>query len=540
MKCITFLVALYASCSSYAQLTTYNNYFDYKNINKVTFAPGSGWNDEQRYILTILKRSFQMKTIITTPRDTVFFWNGLMGQKTIYSKDSLVLFVLRPADTITRPCILLTHGNTAKYRSSWNENMNFYCVDLAMRGYCVAYYENPASFEAREIYANSNGVFNHVLENPRNAFYNGFQSAAAADIFMRHNASFFHVDVNKIFAGGYSFGAFCSLMLASADTAINFKDTMFDVQGGYNAKSIYTDQHAKNIKQAFSIGGGLPKQDTMELNSSHMGNFLDSRDSALSVLFLHGRTDNLVSFDLTKFADSATASNFFWGEGPRAIINNIAEQHLSIKTRLFVNCRSGHPFITSVCGYSNPYCLAQWQWQYLPEPPDNMASTDSYFTDSTHDTLLRYFAYSMTQMNDIGYLIGDFLQLSITHTPSVFADSMLFIQPRDSFLYSNANGHFILRNTDCEGHAVVTTIRQPLSPTEWNIYPNPTNTTLHIESGAVIKRIIVYNLLGAILKDIPLNDRELLLDVHDLPAGQYIAALQSENQYAAKKISIVH
>src|SRR4051812_15447373 len=97
-----FLLMLLLPCLSYGQVTQYVNFFDYKNINTQTFIPMQGWNTEQKYILSILKHSFELQRIVGQPRDTVFLWNGLIGEKTLYSKDSLVLFILRPADTIKR------------------------------------------------------------------------------------------------------------------------------------------------------------------------------------------------------------------------------------------------------------------------------------------------------------------------------------------------------------------------------------------------------------------------------------------------------
>src|SRR5665647_169764 len=131
MKIIRVIVLLALPMLAYGQLSLSTNVFDYKNINAQTFIPMQGWNEEQKYILTVLKHSFEMQHIISHPADTVFYWNGLIGEKTIYSKDSLLMFIVRPADTIKRPCILLTHGNNAKYRGSWSDNMNFYAIDLA-------------------------------------------------------------------------------------------------------------------------------------------------------------------------------------------------------------------------------------------------------------------------------------------------------------------------------------------------------------------------------------------------------------------------
>ena len=68
----------------------------------------------------------------------------------LYKKTRWVCFYTCPNDNIIRPCILLTHGNNAMYSAQWSEQMNFTTTDLAMRGYAVAYFENPSSAELKK------------------------------------------------------------------------------------------------------------------------------------------------------------------------------------------------------------------------------------------------------------------------------------------------------------------------------------------------------------------------------------------------------
>lgn len=540
------LLFIFYSCLmpfySMGQLTQYVNGFDYKNINTQAFIPMQGWNNNQKHILTILKHSFELQEIISHPTDTLFVWNALMGAKSIYTKDSLLLCFIRPADAVKRPCILLTHGNNAKYRSSWNEFMNFYAIDLAMRGYCVAYYENPSSFEAKEITAVLNEDDSHLLANPRNAFYNGFQSAVAANQFIKHHAALYNIDTTKIFAGGYSFGAFLSLMMATADVGKNFTDTLFNRQGKFTEKSIYNDPYIKNVRSAFSIGGGLPKDDTVETNNSKMGEFLDAEETDLSLLFLHGRTDNFVSFDLTKFSDSIEAPDYFWGEGPRALMNKIREQNYPVTSKLFVNCKGGHAFLTSVCGYSNPYCLPQWQWQYLLAPPNDLSNTSTYFQDAYRDTLLHYIAYLHTQIHDVDGVISDFLLPRVSATPSVFPDATYYIQPADSFTYVRPEGYYTLRTTDCEGNVIVisSATENNISNDLLNIFPNPTNGRLTIECREAIQQITIYSLLGKLIQQISHPDQQASLDLSHIESGQYLLTIAFKDKVISKKVTVFH
>ncbi|MEZ5025487.1 MAG: T9SS type A sorting domain-containing protein [Chitinophagales bacterium] len=516
----------------FAQHTNFNNTFDYKNINKQTFVPSSGFSDVQNHQFTILKHSYDIQHINSSNSDTAFVWRGLKGIKTFYTKDSLVLFFVRPNDTITRPCILLTHGNAAKYKSNWSEIMNFYTIDLAMRGFCVAYYENSASFESSNKF---------ITNQTRKSFYNGFQAAVAADIFLVENATTLKIDTTKLFSGGYSFGAFCSLSLATADVGINFIDTLFADQGNFSAKSIYNTSFRKNIKRSFVFGGGLPKDDTISINNSQMGNFLDNNDDQHSLLFLHGRNDNFVGFDVTPFGTNDTVASLFYVEGPRAIHNNINQNNLGTSITTFVNCKGEHPFVSTVCG-SQHNCIQQYQWPYLSEPDDSIIPNSSYFSDSITDTLLHYFNYMLTQIDDASFLIADFLQPSVSNVASNFNQSNYFLQPQDTFTYQNPNGYFIFKNTDCEGNTIVVSDvhQHPTLNKKVNVYPNPTNNVLFVEAKKPIHTIRIYSMLGVLLKEIKCNNLRQEMNLNQLQTGEYICVFIFNDEQIAKKITVLH
>ncbi|MFM2284463.1 MAG: hypothetical protein RL222_1967 [Bacteroidota bacterium] len=511
--------------------TLYQSFFDYRNVNTATFLTMEGWNNEQKHVLTILKHSFELKDIVSTPRDTAFRWNGMKGQKSLYSKDSLILFFLRPDDAVQRPCILLTHGNAAKYRSSWSEYMHFLCIDLVMRGYAVAYYENPSSQDAGMININMPEQQVQLLSRPRNAFYRGFQAAVAAQQYVIAHRESLQVDTSQLMAGGYSFGAFCSLMLGSADTTRNFRDTLFDAQGNYTANARYDIPYTKNIRRVFSIGGGLPKDDTVFYNSSRMGQFIDNGD-ALQLLFLHGRTDNFISFDLTKVGESAEDTLYFFAEGPRAIQNQLREKNIPLATRTFVNCRGGHQFVTSVCSYDNPYCIEQFQWPYLLKPPDSpLSDTNTYFKDAYRDTLLHYVSYMLTQTDDMGFVIGDFLREAVLQAPGLFGNQYYFIEPENAYSYNTPQGHYRVKELDCEGNSIPVSIREDKSSSDAavKIFPNPATDILYLQSEDAMEKISLYTITGQWLQDFHPDGNIASLPVDDLPAGTYLCVITRKN-----------
>lgn len=529
---ISFILFLYLLSFSYfsaAQQSSYINSYDYLNINRSAFVPVAGFNDTQTHYFTLLKHSFEVPKIMSYAKDTSFHWNGLKGTKQIYSKDSLLLFFLRPDDNLMRPCILLTHGNSAKYRSSWNEQMNFHAIDLAMRGFCVAYYENPASYESKDKFR---------FSSTRSAFYGGFQAAMAATVYVVTNAETLRVDTSSLIAGGLSFGAFCSLALATADSAVNFSNALFLSHGGYTSRALYNSATLKPVRNVFVIGGALPKDDTTATYNSLMGTFLDQRDNGLNMLFLHGWKDYLVQLDLTRFGVQGVDSTFFYTEGPTAIRNNIARQNLMINTRLVINCKGGHPFLSTVCDDNQPNCIQQYQWLYLSEPPYDITANNAYFTNRQHDTLLHYFVYMMTQVDEVDYLIADFLQPVTSGNASFLNKPSYFLQPASKYSYATPDGHYKYKDTDCDGNMLVTTVGQSIiAENSVNVYPNPAQDFIHIHSVEPVISAELYSQTGQLMR-VALNNSSIY--VGNLTEGTYWLVIQLKDTRRSFNVQVKH
>ena len=529
---------------AHAQFATYITNFDYKNINKNAFYPMHGWNNNQQYALTLLKRSHQMQRIISSKNDTAFNWKNVIGEKVVYAKDSLLLFFIRPNDSVVRPCIFISHGNNNYYRTEWNAQMNFYVLDLVMRGYCVAYYENPTGFEARKIYARqTDSLFKFF--NARSIYYSALQSSVAANIYIKHFASHFKVDTSLFFAGGQSFGALTSLQYATSNQGVNFTDSIFRYQGSFIKKALFNDAYKNDIKRVYSVDGALLKNDTVFSRSSKIGEFLNQQDSSLAFLFLHGFKDYLVSANTT--ALNFLTNNFpdtIYAEGAYQLVNKRNKLHLNNDMKIIINCEGGHSYFQSVCGNAKPNCLLQYQIPYLPEPPDSITVGSAYFFGALRDTMLKGFEYMMQQQNDICSIISDFLQKSISsNTISVLPNTLYFVQPNDSFNYANRNGYFKIKNTDCDGNP----IQIILSKTENNavnneikLFPNPSANIIHIETNQSINKLIIYSVLGERIEEISTkNQLNLDVDISKYAVGNYLVFMQLKDSFVTKKITVI-
>ncbi|MBP6049892.1 MAG: T9SS type A sorting domain-containing protein [Chitinophagales bacterium] len=522
---------IYILNSSKAQTIQFSNSFDYNAINKNTFIPITHLSDTFQYSYSILKHCHEMQKINTCKNDTSFFWNTLKGNKTVYSTDSLRLFFIRPNDNLIRPCILLTNGSGASFDKNWSSATNFFALDLAMRGFCVAYYENPSSAEAAQKYYS-------IASNTRKLFYNGFQAAVAINSYINYSANNLKIDTSKLIAAGYSFGAYCSLALATADLGINFTDTLFNAQGNFTATSKYPFAYTKNIKRVISIGGGLPKSDTTTSISSLMGNFIEENDASLAILFLHGNNDNLVNIDKTIFNSVDSTVSYFLAEGPLSIKNNMAKNNLNTTSILFTNCRGSHPFINSVCGI-NWNCIEQYQWPYLSEPNDGITSNDTYFTDPLNDSLLRLFNYMTSQIAMTNSWMCDFLNPLTTQQHSTFNQSNYYIEPQDSFTFEKFYCNYLIKNKDCDGNEIITKTGQHKSTeAHVRIYPNPTNYWLKIDAESMIKNFKIYNVLGVLVKELTINSHHFELPIYDLEDGIYQVAIDLGKSVINKKLVI--
>lgn len=83
------------------------------------------------------------------------------------------------------------------------------------------------------------------------------------------------------------------------------------------------------------------------------------------------------------------------------------------------------------------------------------------------------------------------------------------------------------------------------SNSQFNIYPNPANdiaTVLHQLNGAMAESICIYNLAGALVQKITLNDNnnnQIILNTLDLAAGVYFVTLNANNNYSETKKLII-
>jgi len=68
-----------------------------------------------------------------------------------------------------------------------------------------------------------------------------------------------------------------------------------------------------------------------------------------------------------------------------------------------------------------------------------------------------------------------------------------------------------------------------------NIFPNPASTYLKLVSELKVKRIEIYNIAGAKVKEEPVNEFQKAIDISSLPAGSYVINIYTTQGSAQKK-----
>ena len=62
-----------------------------------------------------------------------------------------------------------------------------------------------------------------------------------------------------------------------------------------------------------------------------------------------------------------------------------------------------------------------------------------------------------------------------------------------------------------------------------NIFPNPVDQLMSLQSTDEIQRVCIYNILGIKEKEIVINSQEAIIDLSELPSGGYIIELYYDN-----------
>ena len=527
-------------------------------------------NDEQKHYVTLCNISKKIYDNYFNPNSNAYSYNGattitngLRISKTTYcvrhldttSMDgNLRMLVIRPDDTITRPCIMITNGAADELNC---RDYIFWklAADFALRGYVVVFYENVGSksfivntflklgypFYPSLVNGSMFGVPQITQEQKtKKDFYYVFQNSVAAYNYITQINNTYKINANSISAYGVSLGSFATFSLAYSRQGVNFTNSDYydfgnwDFTGNYNLRLITTNHFTRlciptrksfniNIKAiaiaAFGIG-------------NDMGDFLpNTGGKKIPTLIYYGKNDNLINFN-TGFNNG----NSFINIGAKTIKEKLSS--LLINNNLIINCSGEHSTITNVTTGTiiQGACNA-----------DIDVYTSNYIDEKSFRTV-----YLLNQITDYNKTTCQFIKNS--SLPYNHKDN-LFIIPKDVYLSNgNANGHFITNpNGSCidglsniNPYRKISTVNDESKITDilkCMVYPNPSNIeiTIKLINDEVLNSVELYSLQGEIVYKIDeLQKETLTIPTAQLPNGIYKLVVNTNKNSHIQSIQIIH
>jgi hypothetical protein len=576
---IVCFLFLYCFTTLNAQQTIYTNGYTtigvnaYQTVNTNLFLTPASSTDPNpvKHFFTLLKRSYKVKDMFNafgdTPTATPVVDAGLkMWKKKFTTGINANVVIIRPNDNISRPCILITPGVAADFSKNYT-NLYMGAVDLAMRGYVVAFYEHSASLTfylnnlsavfaanlASDAYVNSHseyaGLNNHFKEAMWPS-YVGWQVSIALEQYLKINASSFNINSNWLFALGHSAGAGFSLQLAYAESGVNFTHEYYnpfkpDNRYCMNATAPIT----RDIKAVASIDGAL--REDGGLNPGFFGQMINANDSNVPALLMHGKNDNSVAYYGTTYNSPL---NYTAG-GAFGLTKEISSE--GGKYQAIVNCEGGHMFgsIFNSQSFSGSGATATPNYTLhanqddggpiastLPEPmlTSDLVST-SIYVQTNRNNFYKVFPY-ISEMQDAYFYVAKFFN----ERRSSFNTMVSFTKYTTSVAtYQNQiSTKFLapLSNTKCVGlrQSNPDASTQTISSNPPLLYPNPTNGKLTVNFNLDAKingyNVSIYSVDGRNVLSNTINEKieaastlSKDFDISDQPNGVYFIRITSEN-----------
>lgn len=330
---------------SYAQFGTS---FNYVNVNTQTFTvPASymGGSNQNAYNLSVLDMSQRLSAIYNNGAfNTNYNMNLLIKVKKVkFSPDSVRMMIIQPIynASIKKRCALISPGNSETFNIWYLTNR--YAIDLALRGYIVAYYENAGSTNANLNNSGKNTaqyftdkVINVCNTVPYNTDRDKFFTTMFINLFISNearkyvvnNSTALQVDTTKLFLVGSSLGANTALFYGYGSNNNWTSNTTYNcVKNILNYSNPISN---KGIRGIMSMGGGLPAP------TEALGNVITSDDNIPSIWFA-GAGDIAVNPNISNVLGPE-----IWG----ANASKFLLQNNNIKHNIYINCFGVHSFET--------------------------------------------------------------------------------------------------------------------------------------------------------------------------------------------------
>ena len=298
---------------------------------------------------------------------------------------NLKMVIVEPLNTgnNSKPVVLATIGG----RPTNDSEVSFLTgiSQYAMKGYVVAYYENPnINTQDQLLYLINKGVNNNVYPNEGYlaSTYLGVQVATAAAKYLSFHSDTYGVNSNEFYLMGQSYGAFMSMNLGLGQTS-DYINTDGTLKKPFN-KLGDRDRFLNNMMRAatFTIKGislwSISYPIISNKNYNPYGNLISPNDPR--VIHFHGLMDTEVSYktDWLNF----TPDTSLYCAGPTDVREFFSVSQVPFKA--FINCKGGHAVFDIGNDELFPKNLVS---QYLAEFDFNNISTAAQQNPEIHQKL---------------------------------------------------------------------------------------------------------------------------------------------------------
>ncbi len=361
------LFLLLFPASLQAQITTVSG-FNYYDINKNAFlvdasclAQTSAEEDELGYHFTSFKLANELNNVFHNAQDSLDLVVGdyLFQKRNFLNKtlggETYHWIMLRPNDTLERPCVLITHGGKDG-GSSPLRVMSLGVYDFVQRGYAVVYYQSgPVSGNIdnafRDAGFTNDCLFGSAADDDMNCFQQAVcmkaQFGIAALEFAAARSASYHVDENMFFISGFSGGGVGSLYAALTDSG-DFADAIFTGMGNSISGLSLHPGAAYDLRAVSSLAGGIIDSTSQDFK---IGQLIDAGDADTRFLLFHGQDDQAVQ---------PTTAPLFWTDpndelpGSQIMCALDLQQQFTqygISHKTIINCSACHGIFTLPCDY---------------------------------------------------------------------------------------------------------------------------------------------------------------------------------------------
>jgi hypothetical protein len=360
MRTLNFIILLLISVASFSQRTYINSDIDdFVNTNEKYFCVPI---NDQNKALTLSQLDFystiRFSKIMTEVSKNGKTQNisGVEVSRVYFATENtdvligdfikkMKMIVLKPSTNFgkKRPCILISIGGANANEISFP--LLTTVTHYLMKGYVVAYYENPNTYRNdQEFYLSTKGVIDTIPNKNLpyiSSLYFGVQIGTAATKYIAFNAVKYNVDPHQLYAMGLSYGAFISNLVA-----LGQKETYYDGQNlkypfnKFGRPDRFLTQAMRDaphtIKGVSLWAGAYPNTTKNYFNP--FGDHLDVSDRNKKVIHFHGLLDDQISYKDGWLNGLVNYSLFC--DGPALIDQRMKE--LGIPSKSYINCVGGH------------------------------------------------------------------------------------------------------------------------------------------------------------------------------------------------------